>query len=82
MITGAQIRMARGFTRLSARALAEEAGVAESTVKRMEASDGVPSASGANIEKVQKALEAAGVQFLDNGDVSAGPGVAIKSGPD
>ena len=75
MITGAQIRMARGYTRLSAKALADNADVAESTIKRMEKADGVPPASGTNLEKVKKALEAMGIEFIpENG---GGPGVRL-----
>ena len=50
MISGAQVRMARGYLKWSAKELAERAGVAESTVKRIEAEDGFPAARGANIE--------------------------------
>ncbi|SLN63940.1 hypothetical protein ROA7450_03362 [Roseovarius albus] len=80
MITGAQIRMARGYAKLSAKRLAEVSDVAESTIKRMEAIEGIPTASGTNLAKVQQALEAQGIQFLDNGDVAGGPGVALRSG--
>ena len=34
--------------------------------------------SAANQDAVQKALEAAGVQFLEGGDVSGGSGVALS----
>lgn len=78
MITGAQIRMARGYARLSVKGLAEISGVAESTIKRMELSEGAPSSSGTNLDKVQTALESQGIQFLDSGQVAAGPGVAQK----
>lgn len=80
MITGAQIRMARGYTRLSVKGLAEISGVAESTIKRMEMSEGAPSSSGTNLDKVQTALESQGIQFLDGGQVATGPGVAMKAG--
>ncbi|WP_159454078.1 hypothetical protein [Roseovarius albus] len=46
----------------------------------MEAIEGIPTASGTNLAKVQQALEAQGIQFLDNGDVAGGPGVALRSG--
>lgn len=78
MITGSQIRMARGYTRLSVRMLAEASGVAESTIKRMELADGPPSSSGTNLGKIQSTLESLGVQFLESGAVANGPGVAIK----
>lgn len=78
MITGAQIRMARGYAKFSVKELADASGVAASTIKRMEAAEGVPASSGSNLEKVSKALAKVGVEFLDNGQVATGPGVALK----
>jgi transcriptional regulator with XRE-family HTH domain len=76
MITGAQIRMARGYLRWSAKELAEKAGVAESTIKRMEQDEGFPVARGANIEAVYKTLTEAGIVFIaENG---GGVGVRLR----
>lgn len=80
MLTGAQIRMARGFAKLSARGLAEKSDVAESTIKRMEATDGVPPSSGSNLEKVQRALEDMGVQFIPENGGGAGVRLRDRSG--
>lgn len=56
--------------------MAGKAGIGISTVQRMENADGVPSASGKNLEAVQRALERAGVEFItENG---GGPGVRLK----
>lgn len=78
MVTGAQIRMARAYLRWSVEQLHKAAGVGISTVQRMEKDDGVPSASAKNLEAVQKALEAAGVEFIpENG---GGAGVRLKKG--
>jgi transcriptional regulator with XRE-family HTH domain len=77
MITGAQIRMARGYLRWSAKQLAEKARVAESTIKRMEQDEGFPVARGANIEAVYKTLIAAGIEFLED---SNGVGVRVSGG--
>lgn len=80
VITGAQIRMARGFLKWSAKQLAEEAGLGVATVIRMEDYDGLPNAKGGNIEAVyevlQKALNQrdAALTFND----SHGPGVCLK----
>ena len=63
MITGAQIRLARGYLRGTAAQLAAEAGVGLSTVRRMEANDGFPSARGSNIESVHAALVREGFVF-------------------
>lgn len=77
MITGAQMRMARGYLKWSIEELAERAGVAISTVRRMESEDGVPAARGPNIEAVEKAFIQAGIVFIpDNG---GGPGIRLKS---
>ena len=60
--------MARGYLRWSAKELADKAGVAESTIKRMEQGEGFPIARGANIEAVYKALVDAGIIFVpENG---------------
>ena len=74
MITSDQIRAARALLRWSAQELAASAKVGISTVQRMEGAEGVPSASGRNLEAVQRVLEAAGVEFT-NGDT---PGVRLK----
>jgi transcriptional regulator with XRE-family HTH domain len=48
--------MARGYLRWSAKELGDKAGVAESTIKRMEQEEGFPIPRGANIEAVYKTL--------------------------
>lgn len=63
--------------RWSARDLAERSGLSLSTIKRMQAADGVPSASGKNLELVQRAIEQMGVKFT-NGDE---PGVKMSRTP-
>ncbi len=76
MITGSQIRMARGHLKWSASELARKAGIGISTVNRMEANDGVPTASVKNLAAVQNAIEAAGVEFIpENG---GGVGVRLR----
>ena len=78
MLTGAQIRAARGLVRWSAAELARRAGLGISTIQRMEKSDGVPTASANNLAAVQKAFEAAGIAFIpENG---GGPGLRLKEG--
>lgn len=82
MLTGAQIRMARGYSKLSVKGLSEASKVAESTIKRMESVDGVPPSSGANLEKVQRALEALGIQFIPENGGGAGVRLWGRSEPD
>jgi transcriptional regulator with XRE-family HTH domain len=80
MITGAQLRMARGYLRWSAKQLADKAGVAESTIKRMEQDDGFPIARGANIEAVYKTLADAGIILVpENG---GGVGIRLRKSPE
>ena len=76
MITAEQIRGARAMLRWSAKQLAEQAGLSWPTVQRMESTRGVPSGLSKNLELVQRALEGAGIIFIDEDD--EGPGVRIK----
>ena len=72
MLTSEQIRAARGLLRWSVRELAQRACVHIATVQRMERCQGPVQGTVECLRKVQRALEAAGVEFLpDNG----GPGV-------
>lgn len=75
MITGAQLRAARGLIRWSARTLAERSRLDVATVRRAEAADGAPSITAANAEALQRALESAGVEFTNGGQ----PGVRMKA---
>ncbi len=71
-------RAARALLRWSAQELAAKSGIGISTVQRMEGAEGVPPASSRNLEAVQRALEAAGVEFT-NGDA---PGVRLRKAGD
>ena len=62
MITGAQIRAARGFLGWSARELADASGIALQTVQRLEKHSGVPSTRAQTLADVISALEKAGVE--------------------
>jgi hypothetical protein len=58
--------------------LATASGVSEPTIKRLEASDGEIGGRPETGEKIQAALEAAGVEFIaENG---GGAGVRLKKG--
>jgi transcriptional regulator with XRE-family HTH domain len=72
----AQLRAARGLLGWSQNELAEAARVGLSTIRRMEASDGSLRGTAENVWKVQKALEEAGVIFIDEDDL--GPGVRLR----
>jgi hypothetical protein len=59
--------------------LAKEADVSVETIKRPEKMKGpLLAATGTTLAKIEAALSAAGVSFLENGDVAGGPGVSLR----
>jgi hypothetical protein len=72
-LTAAQIRAGRGMVNWSVRELAEAAGVAPITVKRLEAKPADLGTNNVSAEAVRGALERAGVEFVFEAD--ANPGV-------
>ena len=79
MIHASQIRGARAILELSQSKLAELAGVSAATVKRIESTAEIRGAAG-TLWKIEKALQTAGVEFIDADDVK-GPGVRLKKHP-
>ncbi len=77
MITVPQLRAARSLIGWSQNELANASGVAIATIKRMEGGRGLAKTAAENGWKVQKALEDAGVVFIDQSEDS-GPGVRLK----
>ena len=77
MITSGQIKAARALIGMTAAELAEQSGVAYTTVVRMESSNGVPSGQVKTLDAIQKVLEKAGVEFI--GTSEAGAGVRWRS---
>jgi len=75
MITGRQIRAARALIRWSARDLAMNSGIGAATIQRLEQQDGVPGGRSQTLLELQKALEAAGVEFIGTPDQA--PGVRL-----
>jgi transcriptional regulator with XRE-family HTH domain len=63
MITPAQCRAARGLLDWTQQDLADRAGVGIVTVRHLEA--GVSDTRRATLEVIRRALEAAGVEFID-----------------
>ena len=61
---------------LSSQQLAELCGVGWATIKRFEDAAGVPASRSGTLERVVKALEAEGIEFL--GDPERSPGVRLK----
>lgn len=71
----AQCKMARVALDLGVRELAVLAKVAPATVSRLEAGEELKERT---VDAIRSALEAKGITFLDNGEVSPGPGVALR----
>ncbi|MCP8896374.1 helix-turn-helix domain-containing protein [Shinella daejeonensis] len=73
------IKAGRDLLGMTQAELCERAGVPLITLRRIE---GKPDHAGLvsqdTVEKVKAALQAQGVQFLEDGQVAAGPGVALK----
>ena len=76
MVSGSQIRAARGLLGISGAELAKKAGVGWATLQRIERNDALSSARSNTIERVKAALENEGVEFL--GDPIHSPGVRLK----
>ena len=76
MITGAQIRAARGLKGWSAAELAEISGTNRFTVQRLEQSEGVPPSRTQTLLDIKSAFEAAGIEFI--GTPENGAGVRFK----
>jgi transcriptional regulator with XRE-family HTH domain len=77
MIFTAQLRAARGIVGWHQSQLAEASGVALSTIRRMETSEVRLRGNAESIWKVRRALENAGVVFIEQSE-EGGPGVRLK----
>ncbi len=77
VMTSDQMRAARAMLRWSARELAARSSVHLTTVQRMEGRRGVLRGHIATLQKVQAALEAAGVRFTE--PKRGGPGVRLAN---
>ena len=67
LITPEQIRAARALLRLEQDDLARRAKVSVVTVRRLEAPNGLSKVTWGTVDEVQRALEAAGAEFIDRG---------------
>jgi transcriptional regulator with XRE-family HTH domain len=75
-LTSAQIRAARALVRWSADDLARRSSLSVATIRRAELVEDQTSMTAANDIAVRKALEAAGVEFIDEN--GSGPGVRLR----
>jgi hypothetical protein len=64
MLTGAQIRAARGILNWSVRDLSERSEISGSTIRRLEETDGPAAPDEVAISPLRGALEKAGIEFL------------------
>lgn len=76
MISGIQIRAARAALAWSAQELSDQSGVSLRTLLRFEQANGVPASRSSTLVDVQKALEAAGIEFI--GTPEDRPGIRIN----
>ena len=74
-LTSAQIRAARALLRWSAEDLARESTLGVTTIRRAELTEDETSMTVANDLAVRRALEGAGVEFIDEN--GGGPGVRL-----
>jgi transcriptional regulator with XRE-family HTH domain len=78
VLTPAQLRAARALLGWSREDLAEKSGVGANTTKDFEINDSNPKLR--TVQKWMRALETAGVQFIDDGarPEEGGPGVRLR----
>ena len=75
-LSSSQIRAARALLRWSAAELAQASALGANTIRRAEVADNETSLTAANELAVRHALEAAGVEFIDEN--GGGPGVRLR----
>lgn len=75
-LSSAQIRAARALLRWSALDLAQKASLGVNTIRRAEIADEETSLTAANDLAIRRALEAEGVEFIDEN--GGGPGVRLR----
>jgi transcriptional regulator with XRE-family HTH domain len=75
-ISSSQLRAARALLRWSALDLAKASKVGVATIRRIEVIEGEISATLANEAALRRALETAGVEFIDEN--GGGPGVRLR----
>jgi transcriptional regulator with XRE-family HTH domain len=75
-LTSSQIRAARALLRWSADDLARESALGRNTIRRAELAQDITSLTAANDLAIRRALETAGVEFIDEN--GGGPGVRLR----
>lgn len=77
-LTTGQVRAARALLRWTTERLAQESGVGLATIRRAEPVDGPLRMIRANAQAIQRALEAAGIEFIPMSE-AGGVGVRLRS---
>jgi hypothetical protein len=75
-LSSAQIRAARALVRWSAEDLARESALGVNTIRRAEVAEDAIALTAANDLAIRRALEAAGIEFIDEN--GGGAGVRLK----
>jgi hypothetical protein len=75
LTTSEQLRAARAMLLMAPEALSQASRLPLATIQRLEGARGAMSVDESTLEALQRALEAAGVEFTDDG----GPGVRMKA---
>jgi transcriptional regulator with XRE-family HTH domain len=78
MITAGQLRAARALIGIDQRKLAELAGLSLPTIQRMEASEGVVRGHVESLTKLIDALNAAGIELINDGALSQSGGRGVR----
>lgn len=76
MISVSQIRAARALLGWSALELSRRCDVGVATIRRYEASEGLPPGNMTSVSKIKNRLEAEGIEFI--GDPLVNPGVVLN----
>jgi transcriptional regulator with XRE-family HTH domain len=78
MITAAQLRAARMLLGIDQRELAKLSGLSVPTIQRMEASEATVRGNVDSLVKLITALNAAGIELIDEGAVSSAQGRGVR----
>ena len=78
MISAAQLRAVRALLGIDQRRLADLSGLSVPTIQRMEASEDVIRGNVDSLMKLVSAIDAAGVELIDEGAVSQGGGRGVR----
>lgn len=72
VVTGAQLRAARGLLNMSVSVLSEQTGLAINTIRKAERTNGPVEVTTASAKLLVSTLEAAGVMFIPAGEWGSG----------